>query len=392
MIEQLMYFALGVLVTGLLALIFLPAFWRRAVRLSTRRIEMQLPLSMTEIVAERDLLRAEFAVVQRRLERRLELLGDARAADMSEIGRKSAIIGAHAQEMAGLRAELARLEGVISTQAAAVAEAQAQTGAALKEAYDESGAREAAELKRVEFFRAAEQAQALAEERRLVIAGLETRLAGLEMRLGDAHHELAARDKTLLARDAVLDRVTDERDRARAEAAGHAAKVTALQAQLEERERRLAALDDRQAELTREKAALERRILDLSRAEMERVSREPEARGAFERQLEAARETERKLVADLDRLRAEKASLQGALEISRAELAGRAGGGSIRRIGPAAAPEPAPEALRHSISDLGAEVLRIAAELETVQPSSATRAAERADAIALVSSEKARAS
>jgi len=63
-----MFFALGVLVAGLLGLMILPALWRRAVRLSTRRIEMQTPLSMDEVLADRDLLRAEFAVAERRLE------------------------------------------------------------------------------------------------------------------------------------------------------------------------------------------------------------------------------------------------------------------------------------------------------------------------------------
>ncbi|HEY8578608.1 MAG TPA: hypothetical protein VIL72_01885, partial [Beijerinckiaceae bacterium] len=74
MIEQLMIFALGFLSAGLLSLLFLPAFWRRAMRLSRRRLEMQMPLSMDEIVAERDQLRAEFAAERRRLEQAHEAL------------------------------------------------------------------------------------------------------------------------------------------------------------------------------------------------------------------------------------------------------------------------------------------------------------------------------
>ena len=72
MIEQAIFFALGILVAGLLGLIILPALWWRAVRLSTRRLEMQVPLSMDEVLAERDLLRAEFALAQNRLEKALE--------------------------------------------------------------------------------------------------------------------------------------------------------------------------------------------------------------------------------------------------------------------------------------------------------------------------------
>jgi len=72
LIEQAIFFALGILVAGLLGLIILPALWWRAVRLSTRRLEMQVPLSMDEVLAERDLLRAEFALAQNRLEKALE--------------------------------------------------------------------------------------------------------------------------------------------------------------------------------------------------------------------------------------------------------------------------------------------------------------------------------
>ena len=57
-----MIFALGFLVAALFGLLFLPAVQRRAARLAGRRLEMLLPLSMEEIVAERDQLRAEFAV------------------------------------------------------------------------------------------------------------------------------------------------------------------------------------------------------------------------------------------------------------------------------------------------------------------------------------------
>ena len=60
-----MIFMLGALSAGLLALLMLPAFWRRALRLTRRRLEMLMPLSMDEVVAERDLLRAEFAADKR---------------------------------------------------------------------------------------------------------------------------------------------------------------------------------------------------------------------------------------------------------------------------------------------------------------------------------------
>ena len=89
-IEQAMFFALGFLVAGLLTLMFLPAFWRRAMRLSMRRLQMLAPMSMEEVTAERDLLRAEFAVRERRLEQEMEALRTSKAQDLSAIGRHAA--------------------------------------------------------------------------------------------------------------------------------------------------------------------------------------------------------------------------------------------------------------------------------------------------------------
>ena len=58
-----------------------PAVWRRAVYLTRKRIEAALPLSMNELNAEKDALRAEHAMAMRRMELRLK---DTREHDTSE--------------------------------------------------------------------------------------------------------------------------------------------------------------------------------------------------------------------------------------------------------------------------------------------------------------------
>ena len=97
-----MIFMLGALSAGLLALLMLPAFWRRALRLTRRRLEMLMPLSMDEVVAERDLLRAEFAADKRRLEQRMEAQAETQAQELAELGRR-------ATEIVGLQNDLAKL-------------------------------------------------------------------------------------------------------------------------------------------------------------------------------------------------------------------------------------------------------------------------------------------
>lgn len=87
-IENIMYFALGLLVAGLVALIIMPAVWKRAVRLTKRRIEAATPITMAEFRADKDQLRAEFALATRKLEMTIEGLRRHLAAQVSDVDGK----------------------------------------------------------------------------------------------------------------------------------------------------------------------------------------------------------------------------------------------------------------------------------------------------------------
>ena len=70
MIQSVMLAAMGFIAASLLALS--PAFWARAVRLTNQRLRGALPVSEQEIRADKDLLRAEYALKVHQLERELE--------------------------------------------------------------------------------------------------------------------------------------------------------------------------------------------------------------------------------------------------------------------------------------------------------------------------------
>lgn len=93
-IENMMYFALGLLVAGLVALILLPAVWKRAVRLTKRRIEAATPITMAEFRADKDQLRAEFALSTRRLEMNVETLRKRLAEQLGDVNQKRSDLGA----------------------------------------------------------------------------------------------------------------------------------------------------------------------------------------------------------------------------------------------------------------------------------------------------------
>jgi len=92
-IENIMYFVLGLLVAGLVALIVMPAVWRRAVRLTKKRIEAATPMTMAEFRADKDQLRAEFALSTRRLEMNVEALRRRLADQLRDINRKKSELG-----------------------------------------------------------------------------------------------------------------------------------------------------------------------------------------------------------------------------------------------------------------------------------------------------------
>jgi chromosome segregation ATPase len=89
MIEWIMNFGIGFLAAASVGLLFLPAVHNRAVRLTMKRLEASSPTSLAEIRADRDQLRAEFAVSTRRLEVKIEELKVQTTTQLAELGKRS---------------------------------------------------------------------------------------------------------------------------------------------------------------------------------------------------------------------------------------------------------------------------------------------------------------
>lgn len=92
MIESVMLCGIGLLAGCLLMLAFFPAIHSRAVRLTQRRIVEATPLAINEIQADKDHLRAQFAMSVRRLEVNIEEMRAKTAGQTTELARKNAEI------------------------------------------------------------------------------------------------------------------------------------------------------------------------------------------------------------------------------------------------------------------------------------------------------------
>lgn len=371
-IEQVMIFALGFLLSGLLTLMFLPAFWRRALRLSTRRLEMQMPLSMAEIVAERDQLRAEFASERRRIEQRSEALAAERARDMAELGRRARLIGALDAELADHKRKVLEQDAALEAAERRIADAQGQFAAADKELFDIEGRLGRVTDAFVGLDRAHKALTGVAEERRAAIAGLETRTAGLAMRIEDLQRELATAARALVTKETALQRVGEEWEFAKANAAATAGKLQAALAKIADLssdadEFRRTLDDERRTNLHLEAKA---RITAGSLTDA--AEREAALRAEFDSQATGLRAADRDHAGQISAMRAEGSALEGALQAARkelaalrAELAAARNGAPALADGDADAREQEEEAmLRQSIKEIGTEVSRLMHTLE----------------------------
>lgn len=186
-----MIFGLGFLLASLCALTILPTVNARAARLARRRIEATLPVSVSEVVAERDHLRAEFAVAQRRLERRVEAVSSRRHADMAAIGARTmeaeAAIAARLLSEAEVARALERIAGL--DRDLSQARAEGETGLATLHALEEAHRAVLDEFKAVRRAHGAPAIAGGADEPAALRAGLD----GLRADLADAQAALAAR-------------------------------------------------------------------------------------------------------------------------------------------------------------------------------------------------------
>jgi len=201
MIEWIMFFCGGFLAAILLAFVMMSVVHHRAVRLTRRGFKRLVPLSLVELQAAKDGLRAEFALSTQRLEADVERLRFKAATQLIEIGRKSEMI-------IRLKSELARLSALADDRAAEV-----ETLAfGIKEAEHERERQVAVLAARIEEHRVqADRLMLHVEEiaharfdEAMATAALTKDLEARAGRIAELERSLAKRDRSLRQRDAEM--------------------------------------------------------------------------------------------------------------------------------------------------------------------------------------------
>lgn len=367
MIEPIMYFGIGFLVAALFGLVLVPLVHNRAVRLTMKRLEAATPLSLAEIQADKDQLRAEFAMSTRRLEMSVEQLKAKSTNQLAELGKKGDAINRLKIELGEKTATIFALEArdkALRDQLRATEEELAVKTSAMIETQRALSAKQAELAKMMSEL---DERSGEAEAQKVDIVALKTQVEALKERLTAAGHELKAveerRDAERVALQAATQELAEERG-----------KVENLGRRVGELEQALM-LQAKEAEILGRRAhdletrlSVQARALAESEFELKQLRREMEAARKIEGDLRTAiAEFEARASAADRRLKTETAQLSGELERAKEERDRHARdlGNMKREAEQAWANERVENSLlRERINDVAAEVARLASALE----------------------------
>ncbi|ADH89890.1 conserved hypothetical protein [Ancylobacter novellus DSM 506] len=367
MIEVIMYSAIGFLTATLLALLALPAVWRRAVRLTRKRIEGAIPSTTAEILADKDEQRAIFAADVRRLEVEVGKLQARAASQWGEVTRQAEELRARAVTIEQLSTDLSALQ-IEHRDNLVLKESLAEnldirtrdleeTRAALHETRTELDSTKIA----------LEETSAREEELKVEHVALTTLRDTLKDRIAELDRHLAATNAHLSAERATLRNTSES-------LSIEVGRNRDMKERLTDVEARLEAVAEEATTLRSERAALITRVAELDArthaAETARATTEAEAARITGAALEAQQKAEalaREAADTIQMLRAEKVMLDGALAKAREDRTAlqQQLDGSAAALAPSAGDPAADTALlRDRISDIAAEVANLTARLE----------------------------
>ncbi len=367
MIEPIMYFGIGFLVAALVGLVVIPLVHGRAVRLTMRRLEAATPLSMAEIQADKDQLRAEFAMSTRRLEMSVDQLKNRTTSQLAELGKKGDAINRLKIELGEKTATIFALEARDKALRDQLRATEDEIAAKTSAMHDAQRAFSDKQADLAKMMGELDERSTFTEAQKVEIIALKTQVEALKDRLTNASNDVrVAEDRREVERTA-LKAATQELEQERG-------KVENLGRRVGELEQHLAAQTTEAEILGRRAHDLESRLGEQSKLLTESEFELKQLRG----EIETARKTEgdlRAAVAELDNransahetLKSEKAQLQAELGRTRDERdrLARDLAGMKRETEESWASERVENALlRERINDVAAEVARLASALE----------------------------
>jgi chromosome segregation ATPase len=367
MIEPIMYGAIGFLISMLFGLMIVPLVHNRAVRLTTRRLEAATPLSMAEIQADKDQLRAEFAMSARRLEMSVEQLKNKTTSQLAELGKKTDAINRMKIELGEKNATIFALEArekAVKEQLRATEEEFATKTEGLRQA-EKALTDKQGELAKINT--ELSDRSMVADSRQVELLAVRAQIEELKSRVGDAEKDFAATQARLVQERADSEGATRNLEDARGRVENLSQRVTDLDRQLivqvKEAEMLSGRVDELEGRLAAQGKLLAER--DYENGQL-RKANEVAERTLNEMRQELSQNQSGNWPA-LEKLRTEKAAVEEQLRLARDERTKLQR--DINAIQQQAESSWATERmenalLRERINDIAAEVAKLAMQLE----------------------------
>jgi len=367
MIEPVMYFGIGFLVAALLGLLFVPLVHNRAVRLTMRRLEAATPLSIAEIRADKDQLRAEFAMSTRRLEMSVEQMKTRTTGQLAELGKKTDAINQLKKELGEKTATIFALESRdknLRDQLLATEEEFELKSSSLREA-ERGLADKQADLAKL--IAELGERSIMADSQRVELAALRTQVEAMKVSVADYERAVRMTEERLARERAEAEAAAKLTDEARGKLDGLAARTGDLE--------RALLVQTTEAEISgRRVQELETRLADQGRLLAEREFEITRLRGDLEAAGKIANDLREELEnaggrssGVVDKFRADISQLEAQLAAAieeRTKLQREIG--TMKRDAETtwAAERVENALLRERINDVAAEVARVTAVLE----------------------------
>jgi chromosome segregation ATPase len=368
MVEPIMYLAIGFLISMLFGLMIVPLVHNRAVRLTTKRLEAATPLSMAEIQADKDQLRAEFAMSARRLEMSVDQLKHKTTSQLAELGKKSDAINRMKLELGEKNATIFSFEArekAVKEQLRATEEEFAAKTQALRTAEQALNDKQN-ELAKLNADLS--DRSMMADSRQVELVAVRAQIDELKSRVTDAEKEFSTTQARLQQERGESEKATRELGEARSRVENLSQRVTDLDRQL--------ILQVKEAEMLGNRVNdLEGRLATQGKLLAERDYENRQLRQANEAAERTAGELRDEIAAlggggkspAFEKLRTEKAAVEEQLRVARDERARLQR--DINAIQQQAESSWATERmenalLRERINDIAAEVAKLAMQLE----------------------------
>jgi len=367
MIEPVMFFGIGFLVAALLGLLFVPLVHNRAVRLTMRRLEAATPLSITEIRADKDQLRAEFAMSTRRLEMSVEQMKARTTGQLAELGKKTDAINQLKKELGEKTAAIFALESrdkTLRDQLRTTEQEFELKTTALHEA-ERALADKQADLAKL----VAElgERSIAADSQRIELAALRTQIEAMKVSVADYERAVRSTEERMARERSEWEAAAKVSREERSKLDGLAARADDLQRQLLIQSAEAEVLSRRVHELEA-RLGEQGRLLAEREFEVARLRNELETAGRIENELrEEIENAGGRSTGAVDKLRADIGQLEAQLAAALAERSKlqREIATMKRDAETTWAAERVENALlRERINDVAAEVARLTAVLE----------------------------